>query len=183
MPLTSAPSFFVPGAGLFCQIWKKPCCGGPLFQNVGSLRRRLPSKWLAARSRCKICAVARSFSARSPWALRLRNVPSAAWNAPDRMAIMKIIRAIATSSSTSVNPCRRFMIDAPERIFLPHPPTLTLPHQGGGLFSPSPLVGEGWGGGYLSPSPLVGEGWGGGYLSPSPLVGEGWGGGYLSPSP
>ncbi|HEY7326449.1 MAG TPA: nickel pincer cofactor biosynthesis protein LarC [Gemmataceae bacterium] len=27
------------------------------------------------------------------------------------------------------------------------PPTPTLPHKGGGLLSPSPLVGEGWGGG------------------------------------
>src|SRR5579871_1258684 len=49
----------------------------------------------------------------SPSALRLRKVVSAAVNACDRMAMMKIIKAIATSSSTSVNPCRRFMIDAP----------------------------------------------------------------------
>jgi uncharacterized protein (TIGR00299 family) protein len=49
------------------------------------------------------------------------------------------------------------------------PPTPTLPHQGGGLLTPSPHQG----GGLLTPSPHQG----GGLLTPSPLVGEGWGGG------
>ena len=63
------------------------------------------------------------------------------------------------------------------------PLTPTLPHQGGGgLVSPSPLVGEGalflpppwWGRGPCFSLP---PGGGGGLVSPSPLVGEGWGGG------
>src|SRR5579884_2514717 len=71
------------------------------------------------------------------------------------------------------------------------PPTPTLPHQGGGLLTPSPHQGGGLltpsphqGGGLLPPSPHQGGGLltpsphqGGGLLTPSPLVGEGWGGG------
>src|SRR5579875_3559852 len=63
----------------------------------------------------------------------------------------------------------------------PFPPTPTLPHKGGGgLVSPSPLVGEGWGGGPCFSLPPCGGGLGwGGLVSPSPLVREGWGGGAL----
>ena len=109
VPVAGAGTTVVENVGVLpCEIRKNPSRGLGLvcFQKLGSLRRRPGSKWSACKSVRMTRVAARSRSSMSPMPFKVRKASSPATNASDRISMMNMTSAVATSISTSVKPPR-----------------------------------------------------------------------------